>query len=104
MRWFDEHQRRIAKRRAGLRCEYGWPVRCYQPAEEVDHFWPHIRGGATTLANAVAACQVHNQTKSGRWPSLLVRLVIAYRRRRYYPPKVRRLPGVMWRAGMNRYT
>ncbi|GAB3161689.1 hypothetical protein GCM10027059_12500 [Myceligenerans halotolerans] len=80
--------RREAFGRAGGRCEYtSIPgVRCRRAAEHADHLHPWSRGGATTLANAVASCARHNLVKSDRILAPSVIWALQQRRRRYFPP------------------
>jgi 5-methylcytosine-specific restriction endonuclease McrA len=103
VRWFDVGQRSHGRTRAGGRCEYTdglrWWQRCPAPAQQADHFYPWARGGATELANLVAACTVHNQAKGGRPPALLTRCLIAWRRRAYFPDREPRSPGAWYHRG-----
>lgn len=87
VRAFPEKMRREAFARAGGTCEYArWWGRCRRTANHADHFYPHARGGASTLANCVAACQWHNLSKGAKLPSRWTRAGIERRRRRYFPP------------------
>ncbi len=93
-RWFDAQERALARMRAGSRCEYTrWGTRCSVASQEIDHFVPHCRGGATSMANAVCACRRHNQSKGGRMPSVLAAFALFWRRRSYFPDQVERWPG-----------
>lgn len=93
-RAFNPALRREGFARAGSRCEYGTLFgRCPAPAEHADHFFPHSRGGATTLANHVAACSRHNLAKSDRMPTRACARAIARRRTRYFPSGVSPIPG-----------
>lgn len=87
VRWFTPAQRTWARRRAGGQCEYtSWWRRCQTPAQETDHFVPHSRGGATTIANAVAACRRHNQAKGATVLPWWQAKLLERRRRSYFPP------------------
>jgi hypothetical protein len=101
VRWFPTSMRSAGRALAQGRCEYParfrpWR-RCPHRARESDHFFPWAAGGATTLANLVAACSWHNQAKSGRWPSRLLAGVIARRRRAYFPAGRATRPGQRYR-------
>ena len=101
-RWFDTSMRSAGRALAGGRCEYParfapWS-RCPDRASESDHFHPWVAGGATSMANLVAACRWHNQSKSGRWPSRRLARVIARRRRSYFPPGRPTRPGERYQA------
>ena len=89
-RLYTSGQRAESFARAGGRCEYtGFLLfRCAKPAEHADHLYPWSRGGATSLANCVAACQRCNLSKGAKiLPAWRVKLLVR-RRRRYYPPGV----------------
>lgn len=97
-RWFDGSQRAAARARAGSRCEYtSWGRRCEQPSQEIDHFIPWSRGGATALANAVCACRKHNQRKGGRMPSTFEAFALFWRRRTYFSGQGSPWPGQQYR-------
>ena len=89
-RIFAVADRKVAFDRAGNRCEYnGWLwFRCWRPAHHADHFFPHARGGATSMRNLVAACTTCNLAKSAHMPTPLVRRRLERRRRRYFPAGV----------------
>ncbi|GAA4283055.1 hypothetical protein GCM10022261_05860 [Brevibacterium daeguense] len=96
MRAFSREQRREGFTRAGNRCEFdGWVpfTRCESPAAHGDHFVPWSKGGATTMANFVAACARCNRRKASRRPSSGLTERIAHRRQRYFPQDVPRTPG-----------
>lgn len=102
-RWFDYGQRAVARERAGGRCEYtSWGRRCERPSEEIDHFVPWSRGGATSLTNAVSACRRHNQRKGGRMPSTLDAFALFWRRRTYFTSQDNSWPGQQYRRTSRR--
>jgi 5-methylcytosine-specific restriction endonuclease McrA len=73
--------------RAGGRCEmegFLW-FRCRRKAEHGDHHYPHSRGGATTMANFVAACARCNTSKGAKVPGLLATKRMESRRKSYFP-------------------
>jgi 5-methylcytosine-specific restriction endonuclease McrA len=100
-RWFDTSARSAGRALAGGRCEYparGAPWRrCRHTAVESDHFIPWARGGATSMANLVAACRWHNQDKGARAPSPWLTRTIAHRRRGYFPRGRATRPGQRYR-------
>lgn len=103
VRWFTTEQRAGARARAGGQCEYtAWGRRCERPSQEIDHFIPWSRGGATSLANAVCACRKHNQRKGGRMPSTFEAFGLFWRRRRYFTDQANRWPGEQFRRGRRR--
>lgn len=86
-RLFPVPERKAAFERAGNRCEYDgflW-FRCPHPAHHADHFYPHTRGGATSMRNLVAACSSCNLSKSAHMPTPWVKWRLERRRRRYFP-------------------
>lgn len=86
-RLFAVPDRKAAFDRAGNRCEYDgflW-FRCPHPAHHADHFFPHTRGGATSMRNLVAACTGCNLAKSSHMPTPWVKWRLERRRRRYFP-------------------
>lgn len=94
-RMFDAQQRAVGLQRAGQQCEFStpWLTRCTRTAQHADHFFPHARGGASTMRNLVAACAPHNLSKGARLPSTFTRLQIQARRRRYFPAHQERTAG-----------
>lgn len=98
-RMFNVDQRVACFTRAGHRCEItvlGF-IRCQRPAVHADHHYPHSKGGATSMANAVAACARHNTSKGAHMPTILETHMIAARRRRYFPAGTPRRPGQWYR-------
>ncbi|TDP89537.1 hypothetical protein EDF62_3268 [Leucobacter luti] len=94
-RAFDSAQRNVGFTRAGHQCEFStpWFTRCTRTAQHADHWFPHTRGGATSMQNLVAACAPHNLSKGGRQPSALAGFLIAARRRKYFPETLDRKAG-----------
>ncbi|MEK6311914.1 MAG: HNH endonuclease signature motif containing protein, partial [Curtobacterium sp.] len=75
-----------ARRRCEFDCPVPW-VRCPRRAEHADHFFPWTSGGASSMANCVAACARHNLSKGARMPSRgLGRGVAGPRPRTRQPP------------------
>jgi 5-methylcytosine-specific restriction endonuclease McrA len=89
-RMFTASQRAEGFARAGNTCELeAIPfVRCTRTASHGDHFFPWSLGGASTMANFVAACRKCNLTKSNKYPSPLLRARIERRRKKYFPAGV----------------
>ena len=85
-RLFDNEQKNIGHRRAGNRCEFSVGTgRCKNKSEHGDHFYPHSKGGATTMQNFVAACAPHNLAKGAKMPSAFEKARIERRRMKYFP-------------------
>lgn len=100
-RMFTATQRSTGFRRAGMQCEMSnwWLGRCTRTASHADHFYPHSKGGATSMQNLVAACAPHNLSKSARMPSRLDGALIRWRRRSYFPGDTDRTVGQwFWRS------
>jgi len=74
--------------RAGDRCEgaafFAWG-RCGKTAFEVDHVFPHSKGGPTVVRNGQAMCHSHNSRKGGSTPAWWYVLALEKRRRSYFP-------------------
>jgi len=74
--------------RAGDRCEgavfFVWG-RCGVTASEVDHVFPHSKGGPTVVRNGQAMCHSHNIRKGGSMPEWWYVLALEKRRRTYFP-------------------
>lgn len=89
-RLFSAEQKRAGHARAGHRCEMELLpfIRCRRPSEHGDHWYPHSRGGATTMGNFVAACSPCNLRKSATMPSRFATARLSARRRRYFPSGV----------------
>lgn len=97
-RMYTPEQRKEGFSYAGGQCEYtGFLLtRCRKPAEHADHLYPWSKGGATSLANMVAACSHCNLSKGAKiLPPWRVRLLVR-RRKRYYPAGVKTAVGQMY--------
>jgi hypothetical protein len=74
--------------RAGDRCEgaafFAWG-RCGRIAFEVDHVYPHSKGGPTVVRNGQALCHGHNSRKGSMTPAWWYILTLERRRRSYFP-------------------
>ncbi|WP_062465693.1 HNH endonuclease [Demequina maris] len=74
--------------RAGGRCEgaqfFAWG-RCFAAAAEVDHVFPHSKGGPTVVSNGQALCKDHNRRKRDMTPPWWYVLALEKRRRSYFP-------------------
>ncbi|MHA3723759.1 HNH endonuclease [Leucobacter sp. HY1910] len=99
-RAFSADQRRVGFARAEQQCEMStwWGARCTRTANHADHFYPHTRGGASSMRNLVAACAPCNLSKSSKMPTRIQRLLIAHRRRSYFPARLDRAPGEWFRG------
>lgn len=97
VRRFSGAQRQAGFVRCGGRCEATTLLgtRCPRAATEGDHWFPHARGGATSLDNFVGLCARCNRRKSARIPSRAATAALAIRRGRYpqWPPGTPREPG-----------
>lgn len=85
-RLFTVDQRRSGGFRAGDRCEMEgiFLTRCRRPGEHGDHWFPHSKGGGTTMENFVWACARCNIAKSARVPTFWETTRLEWRRRRYF--------------------
>lgn len=94
-RLFTVDQRRLGFDRAEGRCEFTrfGLLRCRRPAEHADHWRPWSRGGASDMANLVAACSGHNLRKSDTVPTRWQTALLEWRRRSYFPAGTQRAPG-----------
>lgn len=90
-RRFQGESRRAVMSRAGHRCEgpafLAWG-RCDEAATEVDHVYPHAKGGPTVPSNGQALCSGHNRRKGARKPPWWYVLSLERRRRSYFPEGV----------------
>jgi 5-methylcytosine-specific restriction endonuclease McrA len=80
---FDINTRRIIREKTFNRCEFGHINRCKSNIDEIDHFFPFSKGGASTLQNAVGSCKYHNRRKGAYFP-VLIYFIIKHRRKKYY--------------------
>lgn len=96
-RVFTAAAKREASELAGGRCEGTRVIRCRHRGDDLhgDHWYPHSRGGATTLDNLVMLCPKCNRRKSDKIPTSAETAVLYLRRRSYMPPG-RMKPG-QWR-------
>ena len=54
-------------------------------ATEVDHVYPHAKGGPTVPSNGQALCSAHNRRKGAMRPPWWYLLGLERRRRSYFP-------------------
>lgn len=87
----------------GARCEhrsfFGLKRCRARGAMELDHWWPHARGGATTRDNLALLCTKHNKEKSHHTPTFLATFALNTARKKYmreYPGPI----GRRYRKGM----
>lgn len=74
--------------RADGRCEAAVALawgRCGRAATEVDHVFPHAKGGPTVVSNSQALCQYHNRRKGSRMPPWWYIRALEKRRLNYFP-------------------
>jgi len=87
-RGFKYGARERVLERAGGRCEgsliWAWG-RCSSAAVEVDHVFPHSKGGPTVVSNGQALCKDHNRRKGSMMPPWWYVLALEKRRRGYFP-------------------
>lgn len=93
-RAFSAEQRRAGFLRCGGRCEAETLLlgRCRRPAVHGDHWYPHSKGGRTSMRNFAGLCQWHNLSKSSHTPTWWETTRLEWRRRRYFPQGVERRP------------
>lgn len=81
----------------GARCEhrsfFGLKRCRARGAMELDHWWPHARGGATTRDNLALLCTKHNKDKSHHTPTFLATFALNTARKKY----MREYPGPIGR-------
>lgn len=85
-RAFTPNQRQEGFARANGRCEmegFLW-FRCGKQATDADHHYPWSRGGATSMANFVAACGHCNKSKGAKVPTRFSAWRMAQRRKGYF--------------------
>lgn len=90
-RLFDDGDRRWVNGCARNRCEYRTfgLFRCHGKVEELDHWYPWARGGATDRHNLVGLCRRHNRRKSDHVPTILGTWMLGRARMRYFPARYR---------------
>ena len=84
-RVYTTAQKSKASRACGNRCEgTGLFFRCKHTAQDLqgDHWFPHSRGGATTLKNLVMLCPDCNRRKTAHIPTRLQTAALNHRRKR----------------------
>lgn len=101
-RFFSDADRTWIRSLTGDRCEHRslfglW--RCRRKGEQMDHWYPHSKGGATERRNLDWMCTRHNSRKSDRTPTLLDTLILYLARLRYLPARWR---GYAWCDGLSR--
>jgi hypothetical protein len=87
VRLYTSDQRRVGGDRAEGRCEMEgvFFTRCRRPGEHGDHWFPHSKGGSTSMTNFVWACARCNTSKGARVPTFWETTRLEWRRRRYFP-------------------
>lgn len=75
----------------GRRCEHRTLglFRCRYAAEQLDHWYPWAKGGATDRHNLVNLCARHNRRKTDHVPTWLQTALLARARMKYFPPRWR---------------
>lgn len=97
-RSFTSAQRKRALTLSGNRCEHVNFLfkRCSSTGPfQMDHHYPHSRGGKTCDRNLVVLCTYHNQKKSGHWPNIFYTLRITIKRFFYYPKNTKKRPSCL---------
>lgn len=98
-RMFSDSDRVWIAEAAGRRCEHRtlgvfrcrkhgtdtYPTNLGDSTGQMDHHYPHSRGGATSRHNLVWLCEKHNKRKSNRVPTMLQTWVISTARKHYFP-------------------
>lgn len=94
-RMFTSDQRREGNARANGQCEMEgvFFTRCARPGEHGDHWFPHSKGGASSMNNFVWACAPCNLAKSAHVPTFWETTRLEWRRRRYFDPTAQMRPG-----------
>ena len=70
------------------RCEHRYCfglLRCRYRAQQLDHWYPYAKGGATSRTNLVDLCAKHNNRKSDHVPTRLQTWMLARARHSYFP-------------------
>lgn len=87
-RLFGEADRAWIERAAGGRCErrrFFGLLRCGNDIEQLDHWYPYAKGGATDRHNLVGLCAGCNRRKSDHVPTRLQTRRLAKARAGYFP-------------------
>jgi hypothetical protein len=100
-RLFSSSQRASGFSRAANRCEFDKAIfwRCRKAAQHGDHWFPHSKGGATSMTNFVAACAPCNLSKSAKNPTRGQTARLKRRRRKYFPAGMDSTAGEWYRLG-----
>lgn len=97
-RLFTDADRRWIKELTGNRCEHRWMfglLRCRRRGAymdghgQMDHHYPHAKGGATVRTNLVWLCDRHNNRKSDKVPTRLETWMLYRARLKYLPARWR---------------
>lgn len=97
-RLFTDADRRWIKELTGNRCEHRWMfglLRCRRRGAymdghgQMDHHYPHAKGGATVRTNLVWLCDRHNNRKSDHVPTRLETWMLYRARLKYLPARWR---------------
>lgn len=86
-RLFTREERIIQSHKCNNRCEgTGLLFRCRYTGDDLqgDHWYPHARGGATTMKNLVMLCPKCNRRKSDKVPSIFQTEALYLRRKLGY--------------------
>lgn len=101
-RMFSDSDRVWIAEAAGRRCEHltlgvfrcrkhgtdKFPLNLGDSTGQMDHHYPHSRGGATSRHNLVWLCEKHNKRKSNRVPTLWQTWLLTQSRKRYFPEEL----------------
>ncbi|OZG49851.1 HNH endonuclease [Bombiscardovia coagulans] len=82
--WIDQCTARQCEYRIGLGL-----LRCNRRAEQLDHWYPWSKGGATDRHNLVNLCAHHNRRKSDKIPTVWSTKLLYHARLHYFPPQYR---------------
>lgn len=97
-RLFTDADRRWIKEVTGNRCEHRYLfglLRCHKHGAymdehgQMDHHYPHAKGGATVRTNLVWLCDRHNNRKSDKVPTRLETWMLYRARLKYLPARWR---------------
>lgn len=101
-RMFSEADRAWIAEAAGHRCEHltlgifrchqhgsdTFPLNLGDSTGQMDHHYPHSRGGATSRHNLVWLCEKHNKRKSNRIPTMWQTWLLTQSRQHYFPAEL----------------
>lgn len=91
-RLFTDRDREWINSCTQRRCEHRkWfgLARCKYKGEQLDHWYPWSKGGATSRHNLVNLCAKHNRRKSDHVPYWWQTRLLARARMNYFPPRWR---------------